>query len=977
VKNGDRWAVTKITKTGVQARHLASRKRIWLPAEYVAASVELGYASTTHTAQGITADTMHGMLTGAESRQQAYTMLTRGRLANHAYLTTVGDGDPHTAIDPTVVNPLSPTDILERILGRDESPVSATTLLREAADPRKQLKDAVDRYADAITFAADHLASDVGIRALGRRVDAVLPGLTEAPGWQALCSELALVQADGRDPIAALSRARQDPLSTSHDPASVLAWRLADTEWRGRRGPLPWLPAIPSQLLDHPAWGDYLAARSRLVSDLADTIHGASHASQNSPGWLSSIAGDVPVSLIADVELWRAAHGIPTTDARPTGDRQHEDAAARWQRHLNTRLNVSRSAALDEWRHVFNDITPTLLVDPFTPTLARRLSQLSSSGIPTRGLLDNAANEGPLPDDHAAAALWWRISRHITPAVAQDVDSNHHLAAHWLDTFSTALGADTTSEIQASPWWPALVATIERGLQRGWTLGTLLADARNVTDDGHLDRAQAWVWRLSLLTDPIPPTEENDATDFDEPPADLWDGYTPRDPNLTLAAATDLDPTGAPEEAVEEFDSIELSVEAALAIEAQIRNGLGIPEPTDADIRRMLDRADMIRTSPVTPERIAQLNEMAATYYERCYPDSWAQSYLIERFRTDLTGHPWIRPGYAPDGWTGLIDHLRRRGVTDTELITAGLASATSTGRLIDRFRDRVVFPITHQRQVLGFVGRRNPTLADSDQKGPKYLNTAETPLYRKGAQLYAAADPLDAVPVVVEGPLDAIAVTLASNGRQVGLAPLGTSLTDEQAAQLHAVGRTPVIATDADRAGRAAAARDYWVLTSYGIDPLHARLPESRDPADLVAEGAHGQLQVSIDAARPLADTLLDDLLGDLFTADDALYAIRVLAAQPPARWAAGVERLAVESGLPSSFVKSSLLSVVCAWNANPRKAGQQAQAVRVDDHSSAHSTAAVGAPQDERDRSLPYAVRTVTAPGPSTTSAARRVRL
>ena len=75
-------------------------------------------------------------------------------------------------------------------------------------------------------------------------------------------------------------------------------------------------------------------------------------------------------------------------------------------------------------------------------------------------------------------------------------------------------------------------------------------------------------------------------------------------------------------------------------------------------------------------------------------------------------------------------------------------------------------------------------------------------------------------VPVIVEGPMDAIAVTLASGGRYIGVAPLGTSLTDEQASQLAAIGRDPIVATDADIAGRVAAERDFWMLTPYRPRP-------------------------------------------------------------------------------------------------------------------------------------------------------------
>jgi len=930
VKNGDRWTVLQVDpKRGIRARHLRTGRHVTLPADYVAESVELGYASTTHAAQGITADTTHGLLAGSESRQQAYTMLTRGRIANHSYLVTVGDGDPHTTIDPEVINPLTPTDLLERILGRDEACVSATTQLRETGDPRSQLKDAVDRYTDAIAFAATHTAGDIGIRALLRQVDALVPGLTEAAGWQALQSELLMIQADGRNPAHALARASAAPISAAHDPASVLAWRIADQEWRGRRGPLPWLTPIPGTLEHHPLWGGYLIARAARVDELAVTVGERTAASAKPPQWLSSVSGQPPTSLVADVEVWRAAHAIPASDQRPTGDRQHSDAAARWQRQLDKRLQTIQSAALEEWGHVLAEISPSLLTDSFAPTLARRLSQLSASGIRARQLLDQSAAAGPLPDDHTAAALWWRISRHVSPAVAED-DSGYHLAANWLDSFTTTLGQDRSSELQASPWWPSLVATIERGLQRGWALDTLLTDAQNLTPDGHVDRCQAWVWRLSLLTDPVAPTE---VIETDQPPADLWDGYVPDDVVPTIAHHND--PLAVEEAPPEEFEDVELTVEAALAIEAMIRNNLGVPEPTEADIRRMQDRANAWHDCPATPERLADINELATRYYEQRFIDSWARPYLIERFHQDLTGSIF-RPGYAPDGWTGLVTHLRRQGVTDDEMLAVGVATTASTGRLIDRFRDRVVFPITHQGQVLGFVGRRNPIYTDDDQRGPKYLNTPDTPLFHKGAQLFAAGDPAgDATPVLVEGPMDAIAVTIATHRRAIGLASLGTSLTEEQAAQLDGFGRTPVIATDADFAGRAAAERDYWMLTPYGIDPLHTRLPDGSDPAGLVAEGKPNHLVLAVNGATPLADTLIDELLDRGQEGEHALDALRVVTAQPPVEWPAGIDHIAAQTGTPAAFLRSALVALTRAWDTDPQCAAQEmAQQVRIANH-------------------------------------------
>ena len=166
----------------------------------------------------------------------------------------------------------------------------------------------------------------------------------------------------------------------------------------------------------------------------------------------------------------------------------------------------------------------------------------------------------------------------------------------------------------------------------------------------------------------------------------------------------------------------------------------------------------------------------------------WSRAYLTERLGVDIADDPRFLPGHAPDSWTALTHHLRQRGVTDQEMELAGLVSRTRTGEIIDRFRNRLILPIVHDGQLLGFVARRHPDLTDDDAyAGPKYLNTPDTLLYSKGAQLYgpATAASAGAIPVLVEGPLDAIAITLAGTDRYVGYAPLGTTLTTEQASQI------------------------------------------------------------------------------------------------------------------------------------------------------------------------------------------------
>ena len=457
-------------------------------------------------------------------------------------------------------------------------------------------------------------------------------------------------------------------------------------------------------------------------------------AAETRPAWFAGTGRAAP-ELVADIEVWRAAHAVERGDTRPTGDRRGGLSEPRWQTHLDRRLASPATAAMDEWRPLLEQVSPLVLTDDFAPTLAARLSQLSSAGINVPGLLRAAGAQGPLPDDHAAAALWWRLSGHLTPAVVEAVDTDHHLATQWLPTFTERLG-DTARELQDSPWWPALVTTIEHGLQRGWPFDQLLEETRGLgADDGRTDPCQAWVWRLSLLTDAHDLADEDRYDPADEPPDDLTYDWAP-----TQSAGRTSTRTDAVREPVD-AEFVDLDDDQILHLEGMVRAGMGAPEPTDAQIRHQLERRDQITASPVPIGRLAGINELTTAYYQACLPNSWATPYLDQRLHADPATLEPLRLGYAPDSWTGLITHLRRIGVTDEEMLTAGVANTASTGRLIDRFRDRLVVPIVHGHQVLGFVARRNPEFGDEDGHGPKYLNTAATPLFARATSSTSPAN--------------------------------------------------------------------------------------------------------------------------------------------------------------------------------------------------------------------------------------------
>jgi AAA domain len=334
VKNGDRWTITHVGKQGdVVVQHNRSHRTVRLPADYIRTSTGLGYATTIHSAQGVSADTTHGLLTGHESRQQLYTMLTRGRRANHLYLQVVGDGDPHTLIRPEAISPRTPTETLQQILGRDEAPVSASTVLRELNNPAARLFQAVQRYTDGLHVAAEQLVGPQTVAELDQ-ADLYIPGLTTEPAWPTLRAHLLDLAAEtGKHPLRhLLTAAAGRDLRTAGDMAAVLYWRLPELA-PVEPGPLPWLPGIPETLRSHPGWGPYLTKQSQLVADLADQIQ--DHACQGDAQPVWTPPGTHSSALVREIAVWRAANGINPQDPRPTGGTQLEMLPALWKQRLD------------------------------------------------------------------------------------------------------------------------------------------------------------------------------------------------------------------------------------------------------------------------------------------------------------------------------------------------------------------------------------------------------------------------------------------------------------------------------------------------------------------------------------------------------------------------------------------------------------------------------------------------------------------
>ncbi|MFC0627454.1 toprim domain-containing protein [Kribbella deserti] len=268
-------------------------------------------------------------------------------------------------------------------------------------------------------------------------------------------------------------------------------------------------------------------------------------------------------------------------------------------------------------------------------------------------------------------------------------------------------------------------------------------------------------------------------------------------------------------------------------------------------------------------ERLIEANEEALRFYLAVFRTSaWSQDYLAERRldRLTQTGQEW-HIGYAPDSWSALIDHLRHHRFTDEDILAAGLAVPTQRGYLIDRFRDRLMFPIRDLgARTLGFVGRAHTAL-------PKYVNTRATTVFRKSELLYGLSEQRDAlqagaIPVFVEGPSDVLAIgSLVHDGPQrwAGLGLCGTTLTPRHLDAVREVSSSEMAMTafDGDVGGRAANRRAFPLLLSRFAEVRATETPRGQDPSSLyAAERGDEVLTGVLNWCRPLASLLIDDEL-------------------------------------------------------------------------------------------------------------------
>jgi hypothetical protein len=154
------------------------------------------------------------------------------------------------------------------------------------------------------------------------------------------------------------------------------------------------------------------------VAELADQVRLSTEG--EAPAWAVQLHVPLPAELIAGVEVWRAAIQVDPSDQRPTGPPQFGHATRIWQQQLRKRLAAVDTRTDWQWRRLLVTEVPSTTTDQFVPELAERLSNLSRAGFDATHLVRSAAAVGPLPDDHPAAALRWRILDQLPETPNQD-----------------------------------------------------------------------------------------------------------------------------------------------------------------------------------------------------------------------------------------------------------------------------------------------------------------------------------------------------------------------------------------------------------------------------------------------------------------------------------------------------------------------------------------------------------------------------
>lgn len=248
--------------------------------------------------------------------------------------------------------------------------------------------------------------------------------------------------------------------------------------------------------------------------------------------------------------------------------------------------------------------------------------------------------------------------------------------------------------------------------------------------------------------------------------------------------------------------------------------------------------------------KIYEINKEAARFFHNYLftPDGkWALDYLTGRGLTVKTiKHFGL--GAAPNEWDALLKHLKAKGFYLSDMEQANVITKSSKGSYYDRFKNRVMFPIIEPSgRVVGFSGRRHP----DEEKGGKYVNTSDTPVYKKSKTLFGfnfAKNHCSKQLLVVEGNMDVVSLHQAGFENTIGT--LGTAFTTEQARMIARYTNEIVLSFDSDAAGQKAVTRATEVLSGSGLKVRVLAVPDGKDPDEFIKNNGGDRFQALLDGA-------------------------------------------------------------------------------------------------------------------------------
>lgn len=262
------------------------------------------------------------------------------------------------------------------------------------------------------------------------------------------------------------------------------------------------------------------------------------------------------------------------------------------------------------------------------------------------------------------------------------------------------------------------------------------------------------------------------------------------------------------------------------------------------------------KTAPSDSSTLHIAMNVARIYYQNHLKDDEAKAYTQNRGLTPGAMYKF-QLGYAPSAWRGLVDHYSSHKIRMAGKEAGVLNTLKDSERLMDFFRDRLMFPIrTHEGDLVGFAGR----LLEPKEGSPKYINTPETEVFHKGAILYGMYENGNAIKaameaICVEGYTDVI--TMADNNIPLGVAPMGTALTPLQFALILKSGvRKLTMCLDGDSAGMRASERSIeTIMEQYhpGLTVYIATLPDGHDPDSMIRANGADAFRAEMVKAVPL----------------------------------------------------------------------------------------------------------------------------